>query len=271
MSNPNVTSDALQREVLASMFTSCPAQARAELGLRLEEIADVAVSVAQNDPSILLNRAHGLGSRKPVTQATIEAVTDVYRRYGIARFFLHIHPHMLPPGGRRWLQAAGLERTRGWIEFARAGGALGTARTALTVRRIDGAHAPAFAGIVCTAFGLTRLAAPYVGALAGDRSWQCFMSFDGEIPAGAGAVLIHGRSAYLGFAATEPAYRRRGSQGAILLARIQAALAAGCEYLFTETGEAVEGEEQISYRNIVRYRFEQSGFCENWAPRQTAT
>jgi GNAT superfamily N-acetyltransferase len=268
MTDLRTTSDALQREVLVTMFAACAAQARAELGLRLEEIADVTVSVAEKDPSILLNRAHGLGSREAVTPATIAKVTHAYRRYGIGRYFLHVHPHTLPPGGRRWLQAAGLEKTRGWIQFVRQGVAPTTAHTELSVRRIGAAHATAFAGIVCRAFNLTALAAPYVGALVGDRSWQCYMSFDGDVPAGAGAVLIHGSSAYLGFGATDPAYRRRGSQAALLAARIQAALDAGCEHLFTETGEAVEGEDQISYRNIVRYGFEPHALCENWTLRE---
>ena len=83
-------------------------------------------------------------------------------------------------------------------------------------------------------------------------------------PAGTGAVLILEDAAYLTFGATAPAFRKRGSQGAIMAARVQAAIDQGCRHIFTETGEAVEGEEQVSYRNIERCGFEPSFLCENW-------
>lgn len=46
--------------------------------------------------------------------------------------------------------------------------------------------------------------------------------------------------------------------------RIQAAIDHGFRHLFTETGEAVDGEEQVSYRNSERYGFEPRFLCENW-------
>ena len=60
--------------------------------------------------------------------------------------------------------------------------------------------------------------------------------------------------------------RRRGSQGAVMTARIRLALELGCRALFTETGESVGGDPQHSYRNIARYGFAESVLRENWAP-----
>jgi hypothetical protein len=61
---------------------------------------------------------------------------------------------------------------------------------------------------------------------------------------------------WLGIAATVPEHRRKGAQGAILAARIEAAAAAGCEVVVTETGEPVDGQPGASYRNIARAGFE---------------
>lgn len=44
--------------------------------------------------------------------------------------------------------------------------------------------------------------------------------------------------------------------GAILAVPLQAAEAAGCEVVVTETGELHEGKPSSSYRNIIRAGFE---------------
>ena len=49
-------------------------------------------------------------------------------------------------------------------------------------------------------------------------------------------------------------------------ARLAAATEAGCEAMFTETGEAVPGDPQHSYRNIERYGFRPGLLRENWVP-----
>ena len=44
---------------------------------------------------------------------------------------------------------------------------------------------------------------------------------------------------------TPPAFRRRESQAAIMVARIAKARELGCTHIFRETGEAVEGDPSI--------------------------
>jgi len=70
------------------------------------------------------------------------------------------------------------------------------------------------------------------------------------------ALYTNGGTGWLGFAATLPAYRRRGAQTALLAARIRRAAELDCRTLFTETGEAVEGRPSNSYRNLLRAGFE---------------
>jgi len=62
---------------------------------------------------------------------------------------------------------------------------------------------------------------------------------------------------YFGLAATLPEHRGKGGQGALFAARIEHALGAGCRTLVTETGELRDDLPGASYRNILRYGFEE--------------
>jgi GNAT superfamily N-acetyltransferase len=71
---------------------------------------------------------------------------------------------------------------------------------------------------------------------------------------------------WLDWGATAPAFRRRGSQSALLRRRILDALDMGCRLILTETGEEVEGDPQHSYKNILRMGFREAYVRENYAP-----
>lgn len=155
---------------------------------------------------------------------------------------------------------------RGWMKFERGTAPALVRETELTIRRVDAREARHFGRIVASAFGMTPEAGPALAAMVDDERWRLFVSFDGEHAAGAGALFIHDGAAWFEWGATEPAYRRRGSQGAIMTARINAALEAGCDVMFTETGEAVDGDPQHSYGNIERFGFEAAILRKNWSP-----
>jgi GNAT superfamily N-acetyltransferase len=70
-------------------------------------------------------------------------------------------------------------------------------------------------------------------------------------------VWTNSAAAYFGFASTLPEHRGKGGQGALFAARIERALEEGCTTLVTETGELREGSPSASYRNILRYGFEE--------------
>ena len=92
------------------------------------------------------------------------------------------------------------------------------------------------------------------------------MTFEGDIPAGVGAIFIKGDQAWTDFGATAPEMRGRGAQGANLAARVRFALEQGCTAIHTCTGEAVPGEPQHSWNNIKRCGFREAYLRENYAP-----
>ncbi len=152
------------------------------------------------------------------------------------------------------------------MKFSRGPGAVRPVTTDLSIRRVGAEHANDFASIVGDAFDFDPAFQPAIAALAHDPGWQLYMSFDGDTPAGTGALYMQDGIAYLDFGATHPDFRRRGAQSGILSVRIEAALAAGCRSIMTMTGEAVPGDEQHSYRNIEKAGFAAAYLRENWIP-----
>ena len=115
---------------------------------------------------------------------------------------------------------------------------------------------------------MTREVGPLLAGLGGDERWDLFVSYDGDEPAGAGALMVDDGVGWIEWGATSPAFRCRGSQGAIMAARLRKAQQLGCSHVFTETGEAVPGDPQHSYGNIQKAGFVESKLRQNFAPKQ---
>lgn len=229
-------------------------------------IGDAVCFLAKEEPSILVNRVLGLGSRSAPTIAQMIAIRELYASAGVDRFFLHVLSDVPDLAGAELLAEAGYRKYRGWMKFARGDGPIREAKTDLAIREIDREYAADFASIIGNAFDFDRNFQPAIATLVDAPGWRVFMSFDGNTPAGTGGLFVSNGLGYLDFGATDPAFRRRGSQTALLGARIRTALDAGCNTIVTMTGEAVPGETQHSYRNIEKAGFTASYLRENWIP-----
>ena len=263
----DLASERIEYAALLSLHEHCPPDARAALGLTLQRAPGVLGAGASQDGSVLINRTLGLGVEAPATLDDVRQVVDGYRAAGVPNYFLHIYPSRLQPGVYDELPALGLERARGWRKFERGAAPPPAAKTDLRVERVGVDRAHHFGRIVADAFGMSEAAGPMLAGLAHDSRWHLYVSYEGDSPAGAGALMVDGECGWCEWGATSKAFRQRGSQGAIMSARLQAAIDAGCTRIFTETGEAVPGDPQHSYRNIERYGFVAGDLRENWRPR----
>jgi GNAT superfamily N-acetyltransferase len=98
--------------------------------------------------------------------------------------------------------------------------------------------------------------------------WHCFVAYDGDEAAGAGALYVHDGIGWLGVAGTAPEHRRKGAQNALLAARLAAGSELGVRAFTTETGERLAERPSNSYRNILRAGFEEQYVRPNLlAPR----
>jgi GNAT superfamily N-acetyltransferase len=259
-------SDRVERAALEDLHSMAPPEAHKSLGLRLETVGTALVSMSTGEPSILVNRTIGLGLEAPANRDDVEKIVAMYADAGISRYYLHLHPQAQPAELRDWLLAAGLEPGRGWMKFKRGTEPAPEPRSDLEIRLIGPEHAYDFGRIVAAGFDLLDASISMLASLVDSERWRLYVSFDGDTPAGAAGVFIDHGVAWLDWASTLPEFRRRGLQGATLTRRIGDALELGCHAMFTETGEAVEGDPQHSYRNIERFGFEAADLRENFVP-----
>lgn len=266
MNETSLISERIERAAFADLHAAAPEETREKLGLSLENIETATLSIARNEPDILLNRAIGLGVEEPDVRESVERIASRYAEEGVGRYFLHLHPAARPPELRGWIEAAGLVRARGWMKFRRDPIPPPDASSELRVERIGAGRAPDFGRIVAECFGLSGAAAPLFSSLANRRGWRLYMSFEDDEPAGTGALFIRDDVAWLDMGATLPAFRKRGGQSAVMRRRVLDAIGLGCRAIFTTTGEEVEGDPQHSYKNIERMGFRPVYVRENFAP-----
>jgi GNAT superfamily N-acetyltransferase len=260
--------EVIERAVLEDIHRAVPRRIAEHLGVRSFECGAALVSLAAGLPAeaILINRTIGLGTASPATETSVGEIVAAYADAGIRRYFVHRHPQSKPGNLAQWLRAAGLERARSWQKFARSPSPLASRSTELDIRPVDRAQGEDFARIVCAAFDLGEAAIPWFAEIPGRPNWHVFMSFSDGVPAGTGALFVKDGIAWFDFGATAPAFRKRGSQGALLARRIAHACDLGCRKLLTCTGEAVPGDPQHSYRNLLKAGFQESCLRENYAP-----
>lgn len=257
-------SEDIEREALISLHNFCPGDTKEAIGLVLGDISDGAAAGAKNDPSVVINRVLGIGIGSEIDENTLKEVKKFYSNAGINKYFLHIYPESLPEHGHNLLEDLGFVKSRGWMKFRRDASPIPTPPTDLTVRVASSDDAHHFGRIVAGAFGMTKLSAELLSGLVNDPRWYLFLSYEGDQPAGAGALFVHNNAGWLEWGATDPQFRRRGSQAVIMAARINKAIELGCTNMFTETGEAVDGDPQHSYKNILKAGFSESVLRENY-------
>lgn len=267
MDKIDLLSENIERAALVSLHECCPNQTREDLGLALVRCEDSISACSSKDPSILINRVLGLGTAKKVSAESLKNIASIYSDREISNYFLHIYQDSLTKEARDFLEGNVFEKKRGWMKFRSGIPQPGEANTSLRVEKVGLDRSHDFGTIVCGAFGMKDSSIPLLAGLAKDDRWHLFVSYEGDRPAGAGSLFVDGKAGWLEWGATHPDFRSRGSQASIMADRLNLAAKLGCEHIFTETGEAVAGDAQHSYKNILKAGFEESILRLNYAPR----
>jgi GNAT superfamily N-acetyltransferase len=247
-------SEVIEQAALQSLFRAADAALRSALGIEWLSLGQGAALIAAGLPSsaIVVNRALGLASVDDAARAAA-----AYRARGVARFFLNGAPGPVP----------GLEPARSWRKFHRLAAApLPEAPVPLPIRALGPDDGPAFARVVCAAFDLGVVAEPWLARLPGQPGWRFFGAFDGDRLAGTGGIYVRGDMGWTDWGATDPAYRGQGVQRSLLTHRVRLAGQGGLSWLHTCTGDAIPGEPQHSYANILRCGYVEGATRANLAP-----
>lgn len=255
----------IEAEALAEFHRAAPATTRAAMDLHLDEVDGALVSLAARGGNVVVNRAIGLGMTQPATMATLERIRKIYAEAEVRRYFVHASPVGLPSPLSALVEEAGYVRDRAWMKFARNDVPVAQRITELEIREIGAENAADFGRIASAAFDLDAPAGNALANLVERPGWHVYMSFAGDTPAGTGAMFVRDDVAWIDWGATDPAFRRQGSQSALLARRVARAIELGCSLLGACTGEAVPGEEQLSYHNILRCGFEEFGLRDNYS------
>jgi len=266
MDKVDYLSEKIERAALESMHACCPSDVKKNVGLDLVECEDGVAACSSEDTSILINRVLGLGTETKVSAESIEFIASLYQGKGIENYFVHIYEDTLSEGAKKLLDSKRFVKKRGWMKFRARDPKGKPAQTDLRVEKINPAQGEDFGKIVCPAFGMKDISVPVLASMANDDRWHLFVSYEGDTPAGAGGLFVDNKVGWLEWGATDPSFRSRGSQATIMAKRLELAEQLGCEYVFTETGEAVEGDPQHSYKNILKAGFEESVLRLNYAP-----
>lgn len=210
----------------------------------------------------MVNRVLGLGLEGQATHEDLDTIEGFFRDLGTS-FYVSVSPSAA--GLAELLEERGYAPGYAWAVFRRDARPY-EFHSALRLEEIGREGAEDFGTVIAQAYGMPRDSAPAIGAIVGRPNWTCFVTYDGDDPAGAAAVYVQDRVAWFGFAGTREEHRRKGSQGALFAARIRKAAELGADLLATETGALAPGRPSNSYRNIIRGGFEERFVRPNYAP-----
>jgi GNAT superfamily N-acetyltransferase len=232
------------------------------IGRRLEIAGGVCGCFDALPDVLMTSRAVGIGVESPVSAGDLEEIDAFFREAG-TRYQVAVSP--AAEDLAELLAERGLEPAYPWAIFRRDAGPY-KAPTELRVEGVGADRADQCGRVIVRAYEMPEAAADALAAVIGRPGWHAFMTYDGDEPVGGATVFVHERAAWLGGAGTLPAHRRKGSQGALLAARIRKAAEQGAEVLATETGALENGRPANSYRNLVRVGFEEIYVRPNYAP-----
>lgn len=263
--------EGIEQAAWRDAMQALPAWVLSSCGIHVAEVGDALILASRHSKSLLFNRAIGLGERSVASDEVIAQVLDLFWELGSHRYLIHSGAYAQPMRLGRKLQEQGLQPyRRSWVKLIRRATQMSAPETEATVRAAQVVDSHYVASIVGPAFDLTQAEAEIIAHLIGRPQWHVFIAeIEGE-PAAVGGMFIEGKMAYLAFAATRPELRSRGAQRALLHARTQAAIDAGCEHIATETGFPLTADEPSpSYHNMLWAGFRPLSIRDNYAPAGT--
>ncbi|HVJ51096.1 MAG TPA: hypothetical protein VM689_01450 [Aliidongia sp.] len=247
--------DLAEAHAFADFFDAAPQTLRSELGVRVERIAEATVLLAPGIASPILNRAIGLGMFEEAGSDDVKRVTNCLRQAGGPLWMLQFSEfsRILP----RALEENGLVGRSRWAKMLRGREAVREPASDLRVEPATSAQLDEVSRVFADAFGMPPYMADWLRELHDRTGWKIYAVTEGSTVVGCGCLYLSGDAAWLGMGSVAASHQRRGGQGILLARRIADAIAAGAQYIFTETGEPAESESNPSLNNMKRAGFVQ--------------
>lgn len=266
--------DAIEAAAFADLYAAAPGALRERLGLQVREQAGATLLLAPGLPTAMFNRVIGFGQAQPADEASLATVIDTFRSAGGHPWWLHWGPAAAPASFEQGLPAHGFVPPArcSWAKVARDATPAPHIASELTIEPTTEATLADTTAAIATAFGMPPFMPAWLAALHGRPRWRLYTVAEAGRPVGGGCLYLEADAAWLGMGSVLPSHRRRGGQGALMARRIDDALAAGCRWVFTETGEPMGDEPNPSLANMARCGFVTVASRRNHeAPKPAAT
>ena len=247
--------EAAEADAWEAMFLAAPSDFTRQYGVAVQRFESVVALRSTGIGFMLLNRVMGVGIQQPATEALLDEIMAYYHLAGVKQFAIQLCPSALPEDLPLWLEARGFTRGDNWAKCYRPPTPPAPVPTALRIEAVHLDQKEQLAQVVAAGFGMPLFIGQFVTANVDQPDWRFYVGYDGDKPVATGALHVKNDVGWLGAGATLPNFRGRGGQGAIMTRRIQDGIAAGCEWLTTETGEDSPQQPNPSYHNMIRTGF----------------
>lgn len=239
-------------------------------GIARHEFPGGVASIVARCDVLAFNRLVGFGGAGPVNEDDVERLLQIYAEAGARRAFVQINPILTDAAVFETLSVCGLRHHNNWVKLYRDVNPVPEIATDLRVEQIGKERGADFAAVVCEAFDWPDILLPWIARLVGRAGWRHYMAFHGMHGVATAALYVSGEWGWIDLAATAEDFRGRGAQGKLLELRIADARAAGCKFVSVETAEQTPDHEAPSYRNMIRYGFQEAFVRPNylWTARK---
>ena len=234
----------------------------------LFRVGGALVTVAPGSVSLQRNRVLGLGVGEPAAAPMIDQIVDIFRAFKVQRFSFHQNPGPQFDAIGGWLRARGLKLHHGYSRLLRHTRPGPPVPGEVRVRRIGKADAAAFAGVFGGVSPMPPAQLEWIAASVGAPGFNHYLAFRGERPVATGLVYVEGDYAWMGWGGTLTPFRRQGAHSALVAARVDRARELGAKWITSSTLEPQRGRPAGSYRNLLKYGFEELGVRPIWAWEQ---
>lgn len=251
--------DRVEAEAFRDYVLAAPRPFAERMGLAVREVEGATALRASGIPDPFFNRVIGLGSSGPPSASALDSLGEWYQAAGCRSWWVHVSPYPRAEDLARRLTSRGFvpPTRRSWAKMIRGTEPAPRFETSLDIRAAEAGDVLPMAAAITEAYGMPPAFGPWFEAVAERPHWQGFVATSGDEVVGGGLLFVRDNTGWLGAGGVVPAYRGRNAHRALMAARIDSAIAAGCRFIVTETGEPVGDEPNPSLANMRRCGFQQ--------------
>lgn len=255
-----------EAEFSADLFGKASDSLSQQLGMDYLRIGGGVAALMSNDPTgFYWSRVLGLGWTEPITDDLVAEILDWYRGHGGSSVIFQVSPLVAQSDWEDVLERAGFTAGGSWVKCIRDTSPPVTATTDLQIRPLTEEDGRRYAEVYWAGFEFEDpLFIEWMSRQPAMAQWRTFGAFDGDELAAVGALFLNGDYGGMSGAATLPAFRNRGAQGALIAARVEAAVTEGCHWVISETGTETAEVPNPSLHNLHRQGFTDLYDRRNW-------